>query len=126
MTINEMNEILNELADEMPQDFFKELNGGISLIPDVMYSPYDQGGDLYILAQYHRGGFMGRRITFNYGSIMRVYGRLSKDEIKIELRRILKHEFRHHLESLAGEKDLEYEDRDQIVSYLERYEDKSN
>jgi hypothetical protein len=36
---------------------------------------------------------------------------------KAELRRILRHEFTHHLESLAGEKGLEIKDRIEIEKY---------
>lgn len=120
MSIEEMHEILNTLADELPQEFFKELNGGISLLPDVKYSPYARNRDLFILAQYHRGGAMGRFITIYYGSFMEVYPRFDTQALTAELRRVLRHEFRHHMESLAGNHDLEVEDKEFIEGYLEQ------
>lgn len=119
ISIDEMHEILNELTDELPEEFFKDLTGGISLTEEVKFSPAAQNNDLYILAQYNRG-LMGSYITFYYGSFMRAYGHLSKEDITHELRRVLRHEFRHHVEHLAGNYDLEVEDQEFIDEYLEK------
>lgn len=110
MTINEMNIIMNELADEIPAEMYEGLNGGISLVEGEVLSPYAIDGDLYVLGAYHTGGGLGRYITIHYGSFIRVYGHLSAVQAKEKLRKILRHEFRHHVESLAGEHGLEYED----------------
>ena len=40
-------------------------------------------------------------------------------ELEDELRRVILHEFRHHLEIRAGEHDLEYEDDLSIAEYLD-------
>lgn len=120
MTIDEMHEILNDLADELPEVFFRELTGGISLAQQVKYNPQGVNNDLYILGTYHRGGGMGRYITIYYGSVMAVYGHCPKEAIQAELRKVLRHEFRHHIESLAGEKGLELEDERRIQAYLEQ------
>lgn len=119
VSIEEMHEMLNDLADELPLDFYIELSGGISLTPDVVYSPNDRNRDLFILAQYHHGGQMGRYITVYYGSFSRVFGHLPHDALKEKLRHVLRHEFRHHLESMAGNHDLEIEDEEYIEAYLE-------
>lgn len=122
LTIEEVHEILNDLADEIPQELYNDLNGGITLVPDVKLSPAAQNNDLFILAQYHRGGAMGRYITVFYGSLRRVFGSLSREAFTDKLRHVLRHEFRHHVESLAGNYDLEIEDEEFISAYLERYQ----
>jgi hypothetical protein len=76
--------------------------------------------DLYTLGEYHHSYSMGRYITMYYGSFAVVYGHLSPEELKIRLRETLRHEFTHHLESLAGEKDLEIEDERQLARYRYR------
>jgi hypothetical protein len=48
---------------------------------------------------------------------MKVYGHLSGDRIREKLRRTVRHEFRHHMESLAGADDLERIDREYIADY---------
>lgn len=121
MTMEEMHEVLCELADEIPPELFEELNGGISLQPGLMRSPAAKADDLFVLGQYHQGGFMGRYITIHYGSFMRVYGHLDRQAAKDRLRKILRHEFRHHIESLAGNHDLEVEDAVFIQNYLNNY-----
>lgn len=120
ISVDEVNEILNELADEIPEQLYEGLNGGISLDEQVLLSPAAKGNDLYIMGQYHRGGFMGQRITIHYGSLMKAFDHLDREQLKSELRRILRHEFRHHIEFMAGNKDLELEDAEYIRQYLER------
>jgi hypothetical protein len=63
---------------------------------------------------------MGRYISIYYGSFKRVYGHLPKEELRKKLMKTLKHEFTHHLESMAGEKDLEIEDEKFIREYFEK------
>ena len=48
---------------------------------------------------------------------MRVYGHLDEEGLKTEMWRVLRHEFLHHLESLAGEHSLEIEDAVRIAAY---------
>ncbi len=120
ITIEEVNEMLNDLADEIPQELYKDLNGGISLDERLVLSPAARSNDLYIVGEYHRGGFQGRRISIHYGSLMKAFPNCDYEELRYELRRILRHEFRHHVESLAGNKDLEVEDAIFIQNYLNR------
>jgi hypothetical protein len=115
-----MEEMLDELAAELPEQFYKELNGGILLLPDTRLSPEALANDLYTLGEYHYSYSMGRYITIYYGSFMSLYGHLSPDGVKERLRSTLRHEFTHHLESLAGEKDLEIEDERQLARYRYR------
>lgn len=120
ITIDEMQDMLDELAEELPEVFFKELNGGIVLLPGAKESEYSQKNDLYTLGEYHHGGSMGNYIKIYYGSFERLFGHLSDDQMKKQLRKTLRHEFRHHIETLAGEDDLVDEDTKFIRNYLER------
>ncbi|HAE62394.1 MAG TPA: hypothetical protein DCG38_08695 [Eubacteriaceae bacterium] len=119
ISIDEMEEMLNEIAEKFPKELFKELNGGILLLPAAKENEHSLNHDLFILGEYHRGGTMGRYINIYYGSFMKVYGRISKAGLKKRLEDTLKHEFIHHLESLAGERALEIEDREFMEKYLD-------
>jgi len=120
MTIDEMQDVLDRLAEELPEAFYKELNGGIVLLPEAKESEYSRKRDLYTLGEYHRGGGMGNYIKIYYGSFERLFGHLSDESMERELRKTLRHEFRHHMEHLSGERGLEYEDANYIRNYLER------
>jgi hypothetical protein len=115
-----MEEMLEELAAELPGRFYEELNGGVLLLPETRMSPEALDDDLYIMGEYRHSYSMGRYICMYYGSFAALYGRLGPEEIKSRLRETLRHEFTHHLESLAGEKDLEIEDERRLARYRYR------
>ena len=52
ISIDETREMLEELAAELPEPFFRELNGGISLLPEAKLSPIARAEDLYIMGEY--------------------------------------------------------------------------
>lgn len=119
ITFEECGQMLDEIADSMPCELFRELNAGISLLPQIKLHPQAVNNDLFILGEYVRNS-LGKAIVFYYGSINRVYGHLSHDEIYKQLTRIMHHEVRHHNEFLAGCDDLCVYDREQIDEYLKR------
>lgn len=123
VSIQQMQTMLDDIVAELPAEFFERLNGGVVLLPQAMQHEKSVNGDLFVLAQYHAGGGMGRYIAVYYGSMMRVYGRLRGEALKEQLRHTVRHEFRHHIESLAGSKDLELIDEENIGRYLEGKED---
>jgi hypothetical protein len=118
-SISDINEMLDEVAAELPDEVFRDLNGGVSLLPDTRLSNADPDGGLYTLGEYRRDQ-MGRYIVLYYGSIIAVHGGSSPKRMKKHLRDILTHELTHHLESLAGERDLEIEDEMELDEYLNR------
>lgn len=120
ISLEEMEDLLDEIAAGFPREIFMELNGGILLLPETKMNPVGKNNDLYTMGAYHKGGSMGRYIVIYYGSFMKVYGRLGKESLKEKLTHTLKHEFTHHLESLAGERGLEIEDARFIAEYLGR------
>ena len=114
----ECGNILDDIADEMPVELYRDLSGGILLLNETKLHPKAVNNDLYILGLYVRNS-IGRHIEIYYGSISRVYGHLSKERLTQKLRDILRHEVRHHNEFLAGVDDLCDYDREQIDKYLE-------
>ena len=121
LPIEEVQEILDEVAEELPQEFFTDLNGGILLLARAKRSPYAQADDLYILGEYCHSSSMGRYINIYYGSFEKLFDGRSHNYIKKQLKETLLHEFTHHLESLAGERDLEIEDERQLREYKARH-----
>ncbi len=115
---DEVGIMLDEVAAGLPQEFYKELNGGIILLPDVKRNKISGRNDLYIMGEYHRGGGLGRYIAIYYGSFERVHGHLGREALKEKLAHTLKHEFTHHMESLAGERGLEKKDEQFLADYL--------
>ncbi len=118
--LDEMEIMLDEIAAEFPQELYKELNGGIILLPEAKMNPMSRNNDLFTLGEYHCGGSMGRYITIYYGSFERIYGHLAREPLREQLVHTLKHEFTHHLESLAGERGLEIKDAQFMKAYLNR------
>lgn len=114
-SINDVQKILNEIADEIPDDFFMHLNGGVILRSESKRHPEHPG--LYVMGEYLCRRDMGRSIHIYYGSFMRLYARASESELKEHLRETLLHEFTHHIESLAGERGLEIKDSINMKRY---------
>ena len=122
VTMEEAGIILDEIAGELPIEFYNKLNGGILLLPQAKLHPEHKGNDLYILGQYCYSNTMGRYITIYYGSFEKLYGHLEPKQFKEELRRTLIHEFTHHVESLAGDKSLEIKDKKRMSEYRKNKE----
>ena len=116
-TFEQCGQMLDKIADSMPTELYRELNAGISLVPQAKIHPAAVNNDLYILGEYVRD-YIGKSIVFYYGSINHIYGSLPHDKIFKELERIFHHELRHHNEFLAGCDDLGDYDREQIEQYL--------
>lgn len=121
ISIEEVEAMLERAAAKIPKELYKDLNGGIILLPDTKIHQQAVANDLYILGEYHRSRAMGRYIAIYYGSFKRASGHLSKQQLEKKLESTLKHEFTHHIESLAGDRDLEIEDEKNINRYLKRH-----
>ncbi len=119
MTFEECGEMLDDIVDEMPSELFRELNGGVILLPESKVHPCAANNDLFILGEYRRDN-LGKYIAVFYGSIVRVYGNLPNEEMKKRLTKIMHHEVRHHNEYLAGCNDLGVYDHNQIMDYLNK------
>lgn len=94
--------LLNEEAEKLPPEIFRELNGGINLLPEARR---DADG-LYTLGLYHHNA-MGRYIELFYGSFRATHPDADEESLRQALRETLHHELTHHLENLAGDRSLE-------------------
>jgi predicted Zn-dependent protease with MMP-like domain len=121
ITIDEAAAMLDEIAAELPKEFFNYLNGGILLMPEAKIHPESKSNDLYILGTYHNERDLGRYIKIYYGSFEHLYEYCSEARLRKKLSEVLVHEFTHHLESLAGERGLEIKD----ACFMEEYHQKN-
>ena len=114
--IDRFYEMLNEVCEELPDDFFRDLHYGVHLSEAYKPSPYAENGDLVIMGEYNRS-IHGNKIVIYYGSFARTCGWMTEDQLKDRLREIVRHEFRHHMENLAGiygADSLEHEDIEEL------------
>ena len=119
VTFEEAAVMLDEIAEEIPAAFYKELNGGVYLLPEAKISPQSKPNHpLYILGNYNVRRDLGKYINLYYGSFEKIYSHLPPNKLRAELRRVLIHEFTHHVEFLAGEKGLIVKDAKAMAKYL--------
>lgn len=118
LTFNQAGDLLDQMAERFPPEFYRDLNGGISLLPEALPDPDFPPGEMYILGEY-RNDMMGRYINLYYGS----FAALAQQEDwtdavwEEELYTTLAHEFTHHIEGLAGERGLEIQDTLDLEEY---------
>lgn len=113
-----IRKLSDECAEELPERFYEKLSGGIALSEAKKYHPRSQNErPLLILGEYRNDHQLGRSIMLYGGSIIATYAHLCEQELKNELRRIIRHEFTHHIESLCGERGLEIEDEMNLEQY---------
>lgn len=120
LSFDEVGEILDEIAEKLPEGMFRSLNGGVLLLEDEVPDP-DNGPDLYILGEYCVDE-MGRYINIYYGSFAALFFDEPREVWEEELDTTLRHELTHHVESLAGERSLELKDE----AFLETYKEEQN
>lgn len=116
MNKDEFFNFIEEVCDELPDVFFRELHYGVIMSDDLKISP--QG--LIIMGEYKKAPY-GNQITIYYGSFERRYPNLEGEELKDKIREVVRHEFRHHMENLAnmhGRDSLEYEDEVKLNEYM--------
>ena len=120
ISIEEYRNIISELMDELPKEFFRDLSGGVIVSEALVIPDYARADDLYTLGQYQVASGIRQIIMFK-GSFDRAYPRADAARAKELLRGILRHEFRHHLEFLGGihnSSSLEAEDERERQAYL--------
>ena len=120
ITTEQYNNIISELLDELPEEFFRELSGGVIVSEAAVIPDYARGNDLFTMGQYQIYSGV-RQIVLFYGSFNMAHPQADLFEAKGLLRGILRHEFRHHLEYLGGihnSSSLEAEDEREKEAYL--------
>ena len=118
LTFDQVGELLDEMAEEFPQEFYQDLNGGVCLLPEAKPDPDFPEGEMYILGEYCND-MMGRYINLYYGSFAALAEQegWTEEDWEEELWETFAHEFTHHVEGLAGERGLEIKDE----AFLEKY-----
>ena len=116
LSFDQVGDLLDEMAEEFPEEFYRDLNGGISLLPEAVEDP--AGEDLYIMGEYCND-MMGRYINLYYGSFAALAEQedWTEEDWEDELYTTLSHEFTHHVEGLAGERGLEIKDELELEQY---------
>ena len=111
LSFDTVGERLDALAEQFPPEFYEQLNGGISLLPEAREDPEGAPGELYIMGEYCND-MMGRYINLYYGSFAALARQeeWTEEDWAEELYATLAHEFTHHVEGLAGERGLEIKD----------------
>ena len=119
LSFDQVGDLLDEMAEEFPEEFYQDLNGGISLLPETVEDP--AGEDLYIMGEYCND-MMGRYINLYYGSFAALaeLEHWTKEDWEDELYTTLSHEFTHHIEGLAGERGLEIKDELELEEFRRR------
>ena len=123
LSIDRVNDILDEIAEGFPAVLFEELNGGVNLLEEAMPDPEFPEGEMYILGEYCED-CLGRYINLYYGS----FAALAKsedwdaDDWVDELQATLAHELTHHLEALGGLHGLDDRDAEELAAWRAEYE----
>lgn len=118
--IDQIQHMLEEISEGIPEEFFNKLNEGVVLLPQHRYHPKSRAErPLYILGEY-RKSITGSHIRIYYGSFKRTMEGMDYLKIREKLEETLLHEFTHHLETLAGERGLILKDQESIKRYLEK------
>lgn len=121
LSVEEYKKIISELMDELPEEFFLKLTGGVVVSEAMVIPDYSRADDpIYTMGQYQFSAGI-RQIVMFKGSFDRVYPQAGAEEARLILRGILRHEFRHHLESLGGVRNsssLEAEDERKRQAYI--------
>lgn len=112
--------ILEEQASLLPSAVLKNLNLGIGVSEQAKREQRARPGlSVWILGEYHVHRVMGRGVVLYYGSFKKVHPEMMEDEalLRPEIDRVLRHELTHHLESQAGDRDLEIDDAQRLARW---------
>ena len=116
-----MGDWLEEIAQEFPEAFFEELDGGIQLEEQALPDPEFPPGEMYIMGEYC-SDMLGRYILLYYGSFAALLAEEDEETWKDEIFATVAHEFTHHLEETAGLNALDDKDADFLRRAMEEYE----
>ena len=118
LTIDRVNDLLDEMAAEFPEALFDELNGGVNLLEEAVPDPDFRPGEMYILGEYC-DDLLGRYINLYYGSFAALAEKEDWDEgtWADELYTTLSHELTHHMEGRGGLHALDDRDAEELAQY---------
>ena len=118
LTIDQVNEILDEIAEGFPAALFDGLNGGVNLLEETVEDPEFPPGEMYILGEYC-DDLLGLYINLYYGSFAALAAREEWTEAvwRDELRATLSHELTHHMENRGGLHALDDRDAEELARW---------
>ena len=118
LTIDRVNDLLDEMAEEFPEALFDGLNGGVNLLEEAVPDPDFPPGEMYILGEYC-DDLLGRYINLYYGSFAAMAEKEDWDEDTWadELYTTLSHELTHHMEGRGGLHALDDRDAEELEQY---------
>ena len=117
-----MGDWLEEIAQEFPDAFFEELDGGIQLEEEARPDPDFPPGEMYIMGEYCND-MLGRYIVLYYGSFAALAERedWGQETWEDELYTTLSHELTHHMEGRGGLHALDDRDAEELEEYRREY-----
>lgn len=118
LTIDWVNDLLDEMAEEFPEALFDGLNGGVNLLEEALPDPDFPPGEMYILGEYCHD-LLGCYINLYYGSFAALAEKEDWDEDTWddELYTTLSHELTHHMEDRGGLHALDDRDAEELQQY---------
>lgn len=122
LTIDEVNDLLDDMAESFPEVLFDELNGGVNLLEEALPDRSFPEGEMYILGEYCED-MLGRYINLYYGSFAALAERedWDTDTWADELYTTLSHELTHHMESRGGLHALDDRDAEELAQWRAEY-----
>ena len=122
LSIDQVNDILDEMAEGFPAILFEELNGGVNLLEEAMPDPEFPEGEMYFLGEFC-DDCLGRYINLYYGSFAALAEPedWTEDDWRRELRETLAHELTHHMESRAGTHALDDKDAEELAEFRREF-----
>ena len=122
LTIDRVNDLLDDMADSFPAALFDGLNGGINLLEEAKPDPEFPEGEMYILGEYC-DDLLGQYINLYYGSFAALAERedWGQETWEDELYTTLSHELTHHMEGRRGLHALDDRDAEELEEYRREY-----
>ena len=138
LTVDQVGDLLDEIAESFPSALFQGLNGGVCLQEEALPDP--EFREVYILGEYCHD-CLGLYINLYYGSFavlaeqeewnretwleelrQRIYITPACLEDPARLRHVLAHELTHHLEHLSGLHALDDRDAEELAIWRAEYQ----
>ena len=122
LSIDEVNDLLDTLAERLPETLFEELNGGVNLLEEALPDTDFPAGEMYVLGMYCTD-LLGRYVNLYYGSFAALAGKEGWDRAtwESELAETLSHELTHHMEDRGGLHSLDDRDAQELAFWRREY-----
>ena len=122
LSIDEVNDLLDTIAEEFPEALFDGLNGGVNLLEEAVPDTEFPAGEMYILGEYCQD-LLGNYINLYYGSFAALAEKenWSRQDWEDELYTTFSHELTHHMESRGGLHALDDRDAEELARWREEY-----